>query len=45
MIDKIQPYATWRRAYAFALAAILVFPACNVDVKKKREWRRQERGH
>lgn len=34
MIDKIQSYATWRRAYAFALAAILVFPACNVDVKK-----------
>ena len=34
MIDKIQSYATWRRAYAFALAAILAFPACNVDVKK-----------
>lgn len=32
MID--QSSATWRRAYAFALAAILVFPACNVNVKK-----------
>jgi hypothetical protein len=29
-----QSSVTWRRAYAFALAAILVFPACNVNVKK-----------
>jgi len=29
-----QPSANWRRAYACALAAILVFPACDVNVKK-----------
>jgi hypothetical protein len=34
MISKIQSSTSWRRAYAFALAALLVFPACNVDVKK-----------
>jgi hypothetical protein len=29
-----QPSVNWRRAYACALAAILVFPACDVNVKK-----------
>jgi hypothetical protein len=32
MID--QSSLPWRRAYAVALAAIMVFPACNVNVKK-----------
>jgi len=37
MIEQLvinQPSVSWRRAYAFALAAILVFPACDVNVKK-----------
>lgn len=29
-----QPSTNWRRAYACALAAILVFPACDINVKK-----------
>src|SRR5450432_2007606 len=29
-----QTSVSWRGAYAFALAAILVFPACDVNVKK-----------
>jgi hypothetical protein len=29
-----QPSVSWRSAYAFALAAILVFPACDINVKK-----------
>jgi hypothetical protein len=33
MINQIQS-VSWRRAYALALAAALVFPACSVNVKK-----------
>ncbi len=34
MINQLHSYIGWRRAYALALAAMLVFPACDVNVHK-----------